>query len=412
MRRRPFTFVIIAIAGASLTALACSQAVSAPATPVPQSTAAVTSPRDLEASLPDYITRGWKTDFSRHAVPYSEIVSGGQSRDGVPPLDDPKHVRVADAPSMDGNEPVISLEINGQSKAYPLSVLIFHEIVNDELGGVPVAVTYCPLCNTAIVFDRRVDGRVLDFGTTGNLRNSDLIMWDRQTESWWQQITGEAIVGELTGKRLKLIPAALVSWVAFRDAFPEGSVLSRDTGFDKDYDGPRYGGYDDDNTPPFEFTGEIDPRLKPKERVVALKVEGQAVAYPFALLERHPVINDSVEGRALVVFKAGCTLSPFLGLDPDAPAGVPGADVERGRVVGSTAVYEPDIDGRRLTFKEAEGAIVDEETGSTWNILGHAVDGPLRGRRLTPVLHGNHFWFAWAAFNPDTIIRTDDDVSR
>ena len=412
MRRRPFIFFIIAIVAASLTALACSQSASAPATPGPQSPAAVTAPQDLEELLPDFISLGWKTDFSRHTVAYSEIVSGGQSRDGIPPLDDPMLIPVADAPSMDGKEPVISLEINGKNKAYPLSILIFHEIVNDELGGVPVTVTYCPLCNSAIVFDRRLDGRVLDFGSTGNLRNSDLIMWDRQTESWWQQITGEAIVGELTGKSLRLIPAAVVSWNSFRDAFPDGSVLSRDPGFGKDYDGPRYGGYDDKSTQPFEFTGVIDPRLKPKERVVALTVEGQAVAYPFALLDRHPVINDSVNGRALVVFKAGRTLSPFRGLDPDAPIGVPGADVESGRVVGSTAVFEPHVDGRRLIFKEAEGAIVDEETGSSWNILGHAVDGPLRGRRLTPVLHGNHFWFAWAAFNPDTIIRTDDDVAR
>ena len=175
----------------------------------------------LSDEPPRFLTRGWKTDFSRHSVPFDEIRSGGPPRDGIPPIDDPKYHDVSDPPSyLRENEPVISVEINGDARAFPLAILISHEIVNDEFGGVPVSVTYCPLCNTAIAFDRRIDGRVLDFGTSGNLRKSDLVMWDRQTESWWQQITGEAIVGELTGTKLTLIPAPLVSWGAFRGQLP------------------------------------------------------------------------------------------------------------------------------------------------------------------------------------------------
>ena len=148
------------------------------------------------ADPPCFFGSVWKTNFCKHSVPFREIIMGGPPRDGIAPIDDPKFLDVADSPDyMKDDEPVISLEISGEAKAYPLGILIMHEIVNDGLGGVPVSVTYCPLCNTAIVFDRRVNGQVLDFGTSGFLRKSDLIMWDRQTESWWQQITGEAIVG-------------------------------------------------------------------------------------------------------------------------------------------------------------------------------------------------------------------------
>ena len=351
--------------------------------------------------FPRHMTFGWETDFSKHSVPLDEIRSGGPGRDGIPPIDDPEFAKVSDPPGyMVDVEPVISLEINGQARAYPLIILMNHEIVNDEVGGVPVSITYCPLCNTAIVFDRRVNGEILDFGVSGNLRNSDLVMWDRQTQSWWQQITGEAIVGELTGTQLEFIPAPVITWGQFAGAFPEGEVLTRPFSPFMDYDLPLYSGYDALGSRPFLFRGEIDPRLDAVERVVAVSVDGEHVAYPFALLEKHPVINDTVNGQVLVVFYVGGTLSPFGGL-----AG-------RGnRVIGSTAVYDPVVDGRKLTFNGRDGVIKDEETGSTWDILGNAVGGPLQGEQLKAVQHGNHFWFSWAAFNPDTAVRSADDLS-
>ena len=166
-------------------------------------------------------TLGWDTDFTLHSVAFDEIMSGGPPRDGIPPLDSPSFVSPDDADAWLANrEPVISFELNGEAKAYPLQILTWHEIVNDEVGGVPVIVTFCPLCNSAIVFDRRLDGVVLDFGTSGRLRNSDLIMWDRQTESWWQQLTGEAIIGKLTGHTLEFLPAPIVSWADFKAAHP------------------------------------------------------------------------------------------------------------------------------------------------------------------------------------------------
>ena len=294
---------------------------------------------------------------------------------GFRPSTTAKFETVADPPDyMNDADPVISLDINGEARAYPLAILISHEIVNDEVGGVPVSVTYCPLCNTAIVFDRRVNGRILDFGTSGNLRNSDLVMWDRQTESWWQQITGEAIVGELTGTKLDFIPAPVVSWSQFAMAFPEGKLLSRDTGFRRNYDSPPYSGYDSGGVP-FLFTGEFDPRLVPTERVVGLSVEGEDVAYPFTRLQEHPVINDSVNGTDVVIFYVGGTLSPFGGF-----RGTPNM------VVGATAVYGPFVDGQKLTFAVQNDVIVDEDTGSKWNILGQAVEGPLKDNQLAPRL--------------------------
>ncbi len=350
----------------------------------------------LDDKPPRFLTLGWSTDFSRHSVPFDEIMSGGPVRDGIPPIDHPKYHDVSASPPYLGeNEPVISVEINDDARAFPLAILISHEIVNDVIGGVPVTVTYCPLCNTAIAFDRRVGDRVLDFGTSGNLRNSDLVMWDRQTESWWQQITGDAIVGELTGTQLTFIPAPLVSWSAFRASFPDGKVLSRDTGFGFNYDRAPYSGYDELGNIPFLFSGDIDDRLQAVARVVTLNVGGVAVAYPFDALRDQPVINDTINGQDVVIFFAGGTLSVFAGRGN-----------EDNRTVGSTGVYEPVVDGQKLIFKVEADVIVDEETGSKWDILGRAVEGPLEGSRLAPVVHANHFWFAWAAFNPETEVRT------
>ena len=369
-----------------------------PKAEVAEPTAAPTDTPALTDEPSRFLTRGWATDFSKHSVPFNEIMSGGPPRDGIPPIDNPKYIDVADPPEyMRDNAPVISVDINGDARAYPLAILISHEIVNDEVGGVPVTVTYCPLCNTAIVFDRRVDGRVLDFGTSGNLRNSDLVMWDRQTESWWQQITGEAIVGELTGTVLTFIPAPVLSWSTFRDGYPDGKVLSRDTGFFRNYDSPPYGGYDDLGNTPFLFRGDIDSRLDAMERVVTISVDDVAVAYPFGSLAERPVINDTVNGQDVVIFYAGGTLSAFAGRGSS-----------ENRTVGSSAVYDPQVDGQKLTFKVESDIIVDEETGSKWDILGRAVQGPLSGSQLDPFVHANHFWFAWAAFNPETEVRTGD----
>jgi hypothetical protein len=281
-----------------------------------------------EGTAPPELTAGWRTDFSKRSVPLSEFQSGGPPKDGIPAIDEPKFVAVADAAFLEDREPVIELEVGGEARAYPIQILIWHEIVNDETAGVPVAVTFCPLCNTAIAFDRRVGGRVLDFGTTGKLRNSDLVMYDRQTESWWQQFGGEALVGRFTGRRLRHLPARIVSWREFTLAHPDGRALSRDTGHSRPYGQNPYAGYDDVDSPPFFPTKNIeDERLPPKERVVYIKHGDDSVAVPFSTLRRRGQITVEVDGRELVVRWRGGVASS---LDEGA--------IEAGRDVGAAEV--------------------------------------------------------------------------
>ena len=336
----------------------------------------------------------WETDFSKRSVPYKEIFSGGVPRDGIPPIDDPKFVEVENADQwLEQNEPVIALEIEGEARAYPLQILTWHEIVNDTVGGVPVSATFCPLCNSAIVFDRRLEGVVYDFGVSGNLRNSDLIMWDRQTQSWWQQLTGEAIVGQLTGAQLDILPATIVAWQDFKGTYPEGKVLSRDTGHRRSYGSNPYVGYDEVGQPPFLFFGKEDDRLVATERVAAVTVGDSAAAFPFSFLEAEGVVNHQVDGKDLVVF-----------FKPGARSALDQRSIADSREVGSTGIFLRDQDGKALTFSASGDQFADLETGTTWNIFGQGVAGPLAGQQLTPVPHANHFWFAWAAFRPDTLV--------
>lgn len=339
-------------------------------------------------------TAGWETDFSRHSVPFSEIFSGGVPRDGIPPLDNPDFVTIEEADRwLEDQEPVVVYEMDGEARAYPLQILTYHEIVNDELAGVPVAATFCPLCNSAIVFDRRLDGVVYDFGVSGMLRNSDLIMWDRQTQSWWQQLTGEAIVGEMTGKKLTLLPSAIISWKEFSAANPDGLVLSRETGSSRNYGQNPYTGYDRADKPPFLYRGDLDDRLPPKERVVAVSVNGVDNALPFKTLQQERVVNYTAGSQDLAVF-----------FKPGTRSALDAQFIGQSRDVGATGVFDASLDGRKLTFRHEDENIVDNETDSVWTILGEATEGPLSGSKLTPVVHADPFWFAWRAFRPNTTI--------
>ncbi len=339
-----------------------------------------------------FSTRGWRTDFSRHSVPLDEILSGGPPKDGIPAIDRPRFVSVAEADEWMGDrEPVVVFEHEGVVRGYPWQILIWHEIVNDEVGGLPVSITYCPLCNTAIAFDRRLSGRTLDFGTTGKLRHSDLVMYDRQTETWWQQATGEAIVGELTGTTLRFLSAPTVSWSDFKREHPAAEVLSRDTGYNRPYGKSPYGGYDSGR--PFLFRGRTDNRLPVMARVVVVRNGDDSVVYPMSTLAREKAINHEVGGSAVVLFYREGTASAV-----DTPS------IDQGRDVGAANVFERSLDGRTLTFRSDGAGFRDKETGSRWTFFGQAVDGPLAGRRLAPVVHYIPFWFAWAAFAPDTPI--------
>ena len=339
-------------------------------------------------------TRGWRTDFSRHTVAFKDILSGGVGRDGIPPLDRPQFETIAEAESvMDAFEPVVTIEVNGQARGYPLAILTWHEVVNDVVGGVPVVVTFCPLCNSALAFDRKLEGRVFDFGVSGNLRNSDLIMWDRQTQTWWQQLTGEGIIGELAGYQLPFIPASIISWADFKTAHPEGTVLSRNTGFDRPYGSNPYSGYDRVDRPPFLFDGDLDDRLLPKERVAAIEIGDVSAAFPFPLLETERVVNYPVNGTDVVVF-----------FKPGTVSALDRALIIDSNDIGSTGVFDANLEGKKLTFSLRDGNFVDDQTSTVWSILGEGLEGDMAGKSLTPIVHGNHFWFAWGAFNPETKI--------
>ncbi len=335
----------------------------------------------------------FKTDFSKHSVPYSEILSGGPPKDGIPAIENPKFITVDEADAwLKDKEPVVLFRINDDVRAYPIQILMWHEIVNDVVAETPVVVSFCPLCNTAIAFDCRLDDLVFDFGTTGRLRYSNLIMYDRQTETWWQQATGEAIAGELTGRKLTFLPAAIISWKEFKSSYPTGKVLSKDTGFSRSYGRNPYVGYDDIDNSPFLYQGpQTDGRLLPMARVATVELNGETVAYPYNVLQKIHVVNDTVSEEPIVVFWQRGTTSA---LDKNS--------VASGRDVGAVDTYSRKLNGEALTFSYREKNIVDDQTGSTWNILGKAVKGELAGQALTAVVHVNHFWFSWAAFKPET----------
>lgn len=337
---------------------------------------------------------GWKTNLKKSSIDLSEIMSGGVGKDGIPAINEPRFESLAEAGRwLKRQEPVIALYVGDEARAYPLQILIWHEIVNDIVGQTPVAVTFCPLCYSAIAFDRRIDSRVHTFGVSGMLRNSDMVMYDRETESWWQQMLGEAIVGDLTGKKLTQLPAQIISFEQFSKTYQDGLVLSRETGHRREYGRNPYVGYDDINKKPFLFRGKIDGRLAPMERLITVTINQLDKAYPHSETRKANVIHDEVGGRQLVIFHGDGAVSA---LDKN--------EIGSSRQVGSIGVFDPGMDGKVLHFKFRGTKFVDEETGSEWDITGQAVEGELKGRRLTPLAHGHEFAFAWLAFKPSTVI--------
>lgn len=277
----------------------------------------------LAQASPEFWKSEWpNTDFDITSVEsWTEILSGGPPRDGIPAIDGPRFIRAAKETRISGPEPVITVKIAGApARAYPIRYLTWHEIVNDEVAGVPIAVTYCPLCNSAPVFDRRTDRGVLEFGVTGKLRNSNLIMYDRQTESWWQQATAEAIVGELTGMELKQIPSVMESWDQFRDRNPDGLVM-KEPDYRRRYGTNPYVGYDG-SARPFLYNGENPPHgIPPLARVV--RVGNRA----------WPLTRVREEGG---VREAGVTITWEAGQ----ASALDTAELARGRDVGSVRVRD------------------------------------------------------------------------
>lgn len=326
-----------------------------------------------------------------------EIISGGPPPDGIRPIDAPCFEDVAAADGWLTDEAsVMVVQVGGETRAYPLAIMTRHEIVNDVIAGVPVVVTYCPLCNSGLAFERTVDGQVLDFGTSGRLFQSNLVMYDRQAKSLWTQFTGIAVMGEpWVGTELTRLPTSLLGWAELAAAAPDALVLSRDTGLSREYGANPYPGYEgrgDD----FLFRGPRDERIPPNERVVGLGDDEEALAIPLSRLQEEGTVALTIAGQDVVALWA-----------PGQASALDGAQVDTGVDVGQTAVFVArTAAGDPLTFATAEtsGRFTDAETGSTWNLLGEAVDGPLVGEQLTPVAHDDTFWFVWFAFRQHTTL--------
>lgn len=370
----------------------------APAAPEPtEAPAAFAVPDPLPEDIPSALDDPRHPDFPEPLVDPAEIRPGGPPPDGIPSIDDPRLEPVAEVDWLAGAEAVLALEAGGEARAYPLRIMIWHELVNDVVGGVPVTVSYCPLCNSAVAYDRRLGPHLLDFGTSGRLLNSSLVMYDRQTETLWAHFTGQAIIGYLAGAELDLVPVQTVSFDAFREAHPDGAVLSLETGY-PGYAG-RYGqnpyvGYDNPDGTPFLYRGPFDDRLPPMTRVLVVRGDGPAAAIPLEVLRQEGVVSFKAQGRNLIALYA-----------PGAVSALDTADVAEGRDVGSTGVFLAEVNGRPMTLEPAgDGTFVDPADESVFDILGRRQGGS--GPNLTPVEHLDTFWFAITAFDPETKIAT------
>ena len=319
--------------------------------------------------------------------------------DSIMAISAPQYAPVEEADNfMNPREQLISVVINGQARAFPLPILSRHEIVNDVIGGEPVAITWCPLCYTALVFSRQIDGReeLLTFGVSGKLLNNTLVMFDRQTKSLWSQLYGAAIDGPLAGTRLSFFSSTLTDWQSWREHYPEGLVLSKPL-ICAQFDCGTYatnprGSYDIDPYTSYYLTDREGvvfsniprddgaSRGRPKERILGLRIAGVERAYPFQQLTVERLTNDVVNGQPVLIW-----------FDPDTSTGV--AFLRR-------------LGDELLTFKSSStspGTLIDDQSGSEWSALsGTAVSGKYRGERLQPLVTTTAFAFGWYSYFPQS----------
>ncbi len=254
----------------------------------------------------------------KYLVDPRKILSGGPPKDGIPSIDHPKFVSVSEADRWIGdNELILAIIYEGVKRVYPFQIVVWHEIVNDTIAGDPLLITYCPLCGSGIAYLREIDGEPVEFGTTGRLYNSNLVMYDRKTETWWTQIDGKAIVGELTGRELTEVSIDTVSWGEWKTVHPNSAVLSQNTGFSRPYGRDPYGSYYVDSYLMFPVEND-DARIHPKTVVFGIEISGTYKAYKEDDVKRLGTFEDRVAGVRIRVERDSAGVVSFLNLDSGA----------------------------------------------------------------------------------------------
>lgn len=375
--------VIAIIAAAIMPGDSTPQTTIVSGSSTPDSEESITEEIDSEALLgsQDVMETGptstltiMETNGLKHVIPLDKIKSGGPPKDGIPSIDDPKFAEVQGSQFVRDSDVVIGLEINGDARAYPLFILVWHEIVNDNVGGVPVAVTYCPLCYTNQVFERVINGQEVEFGTSGKLYNSNLLMYDRLTDSYWSQGLGYAVTGDLTGTALKILPFDVITWGDWKKLHPDTVVLTTDTGHLRSYATDPYGDYYTDPRIIFPVDN-MDDQMHPKEIILGFFEDGIYKAYKQNDVETFTVINDDIGNTSLML------MSLFS---------------------QNSRAFDRNLDDQVLEFEFVDGKILDTKTQSEWNYDGLAISGLLEGSQLTRLPMSPGFWFEWVAFHPET----------
>lgn len=342
------------------------------------------------------------TDFSQQAIPLSEFVDSGLGKDGFRSLDQPVFETNDQAQRwLPDTDPVIAVSIADHVKAYPLRILLYHELVNDELAGQPIAITYCPLCNAAMVFSRAHDNQVLEFGISGKVYSSNMIMYDRQTESWWLQFTGKGVVGTYNNHQLDLLPSQIVSFAHFRQAFPNGKILSNKTGYNKKYGLNPYLNYDSRQQPFGKFFPRpTSDRLPPLARVLGVSINGKSVVYPLSALGNRRLLQHEPGNTPLVIIASDRVASA-----------VDARQISQSKKTLAAAAYSRVVDDQRLDFLYQDERIIDAQTKSEWNLFGRAINGPYKGKQLAKMDRGVYFAFVWLDFYPQSLIYRYSDNS-
>ncbi len=318
--------------------------------------------------------------------------------DSIPAIDHPRFLPAGSVRFLGPAAPVIAIEVHGVARAYPVAILAYHEIVNDVVGGVPVAVTFCPLCNSPVAYGRRLDGHTVRFGVTGQLAESNLIMFDRRTRTWWQQLSGRAIAGPLTGRRLRPLAASMVAFGPWRAAHPTASVMRPPARSPYRYGIDPYGWYDGGPRQPGVLVraAPYDHRLPPKWRVIGVPRQGGRGPVAFALPAGRGTFRVARKTAGSVplvaLFGYGERLPETGRTPPDA------------RLGWSGSVFVASAAGHPVDLLATHHGFVDRSTRSRFDLLGRAVSGPLAGAQLPAVPQAQAFWFAWSHFSPDTLV--------